>query len=325
MKVLITGGAGFIGSNFVHYLLDKYSYRILILDNLTYAGNLDNLSDIRNKIVFIKGDICDKRAVAEAMPGCDAVVNFAAETHVDRSITEAGVFVKTDVLGTYTLLEEARKNGVKKFIHISTDEVYGSIEKGSFTEESPLAPNSPYSASKAGSDLLCRSFYITYGFPVIVTRSSNNFGPFQHPEKFMPTVILNAMLGKKIPVYGDGRNVRDWIYVADNCEAIDAVMQNGISGEIYNIGGGSEKQNIDTCRMILKELGKGANSRLSGREELINFVKDRPGHDRRYSISSEKIKKLGWAPRTSFGEGLVKTVKWYADNKKWWSKVLAES
>jgi len=316
MKILVTGGAGFIGSNFVHYILSKYSNKILILDNLTYAGNLDNLSDIIHNIIFIKGDICDRKAVAEAMAGCGTVINFAAETHVDRSITDAGVFVKTDVLGTYTLLEEAKKRGVKKFIQISTDEVYGSTEKGSFTEESPLAPNSPYSASKASSDMLCRSYCITYGFPVIITRSSNNFGPFQHPEKFMPTVILNAMQDKKIPVYGDGRNVRDWIYVADNCEAIDAVMQKGVPGEIYNIGGGNEKKNIDTCRMILKELGRG--------EELINFVKDRPGHDRRYSIDSEKVRKLGWAPRTSFREGLAKTVKWYADNKRWWSKILTK-
>lgn len=315
MRVLVTGGAGFIGSNFVHYLLDKYSYRIIILDKLTYAGNPDNIRDIKKRTEFIKGDICDRKAVAKAMAGCDAVVNFAAESHVDRSIRDGGIFVKTDVLGTYTLLEEAKKQGVKKFLHVSTDEVYGSIDEGSFTEESPLAPNSPYSASKAGADVLCRSYYITYKFPVVITRSSNNYGPFQHPEKFMPTVIINAIKGNKIPVYGDGMNVRDWIFVIDNCEAIDAVLHEGEPGGIYNIGGNNEKQNIDACRMILKALGKS--------EDLISFVADRPGHDRRYSISSEKAKSLGWFPKTNFEDGISRTVKWYAENREWWEKILA--
>jgi len=314
MRILVTGGAGFIGSNFVHYLIDKYPYKIIVLDKLTYAGNLDNLSDIRKGIIFIKGDICDRKVVSRAMRGCDIVLNFAAETHVDRSIIDAGVFVRTDILGTYTLLEEAKKQGIKRFIQISTDEVYGSIEIGSFTEESPLLPNSPYAASKAGADLLCRSYFKTYNFPVLITRSSNNYGPYQHPEKFIPVVILNALENKPIPVYGDGRNVRDWIYVEDNCQAIDIVMQKGEPGEIYNIGGGNERKNIETCKLILREIGKG--------EELISFVKDRPGHDRRYSVSSDKIKKLGWQPRTSFEEGLSKTIKWYIENRKWWEKIL---
>jgi len=314
MRILVTGGAGFIGSNFVHYLIDKYPYKIIVLDKLTYAGNLDNLSDIRKGIIFIKGDICDRKVVSRAMRGCDIVLNFAAETHVDRSIIDAGVFVRTDILGTYTLLEEAKKQGIKRFIQISTDEVYGSIEIGSFTEESPLLPNSPYAASKAGADLLCRSYFKTYNFPVLITRSSNNYGPYQHPEKFIPVVILNALENKPIPVYGDGRNVRDWIYVEDNCQAIDIVMQKGEPGEIYNIGGGNERKNIETCKLILREIGKG--------EELISFVKDRPGHDRRYSVSSDKIKKLGWEPRTSFEEGLSKTIKWYIENRKWWKKIL---
>ena len=335
MRILITGGAGFIGSNFVHYLLEKYPYyeaglkscdtlglkscdtlglkscatfKIIVLDKLTYAGNLNNLKDIRSKITFIKGDICNKKIVERAMKDCDIVINFAAESHVDRSIIDAGIFVKTDVLGTYTLLEQARKQGIEKFVQISTDECYGSIEQDSFTEESPLKPNSPYSASKTSADLLCRSYFVTYKLPIVITRSSNNYGPYQFPEKFIPTVILNAIRNKSIPVYGDGKNVRDWIYVQDNCEGIDLVIQKGKVGEVYNIGGENEWHNIDVCSFILRELGKS--------KELITFVKDRPGHDRRYSLVCDKVKNLGWKHRTNFEKGLRKTIRWYVENKK---------
>jgi len=310
MKILVTGGAGFIGCNFVHYMLEKYpNEEIVVLDKLTYAGRLENLQDVMDKITFIKGDICDREDV-EKVKECDAIFNFAAETHVDRSIIDAGVFVKTDVLGTYNLLEYARRNDIEKYIQISTDEVYGSIEKGSFKEEDILDSSSPYSASKAGADLLVKAYYKTYGLPVLITRSSNNFGPFQYPEKLIPVLILNALHDKPLPIYGDGLNVRDWIYVLDNCEAIDLVSRKGGIGETYNIGAGNEKMNIEIANLILEKLNKT--------KSLIKFVEDRPGHDLRYSLNTEKINKLGWKPKTSFEEGMKETVKWYVKNEWWW-------
>ena len=319
MRVLVTGGAGFIGSNFIRYVLAKHSdWEVVNFDKLTYAGNLENLEDIANdpRYSFVKGDICDQRSVEETVARLDAsgmVVNFAAETHVDRSILSAGSFVQTDVYGTFVLLEAMKKFKISRYLHVSTDEVYGSIEKGSFTEESPLHPNSPYAASKAGGDLLVRAYHETYGLPVIITRSSNNYGPFHYPEKIIPLFITNALEGKKLPLYGDGKNVRDWLYVEDNCEAIDLVLQKGQPGEVYNIGGGNERQNIEITKFILKEMG------LS--EDFIEPVKDRPGHDRRYSIDCSKVKKLGWQPRTNFEEGLKQTIKWYQNNQAWWKKI----
>lgn len=319
MKYLVTGGAGFIGSNFIRYLLSSYpDCEVINFDKLTYAGNLENLSDIANdhRYSFVKGDICDAKAVEKVvgwLGGSDAVVNFAAETHVDRSIVSAGSFVQTDVYGTYILLEAVKKFKIARYLHISTDEVYGSIDKGSFTEDSALSPNSPYAASKAGGDLLVRSYFKTYDLPVIITRSSNNYGPYQYPEKVIPLFITNALQKEKLPLYGDGKNVRDWLYVEDNCAAIDLVLQKGKDGEIYNIGGESERQNIEITKLILKELGKT--------EDLIEFVKDRPGHDRRYSLDCTKVKKLGWKPKTGFDDGLKRTIAWYRDNKDWWLKI----
>lgn len=315
MKILVTGGLGFIGSNFIRYMLNKYDYNIVNLDKVTYCANFENLKDVeKNKNYrFVKGDICNKKIVEELMPGCDAVINMAAETHVDRSIIDAGVFVKTDVFGTYNLLEAARKFKVKRYLQISTDEVYGSIEKGSFKETDNLKPNSPYAASKAGADMLVRSYRITYNMPVIITRSSNNFGPYQYPEKVIPLFITNLLEGKKVPLYGDGLNVRDWLYVIDNCEAIDFIMQNGKEGEVYNIGGGNEKPNIWITKFLLKALGKD--------ESYINYVKDRLGHDRRYSLDCTKIHKLGWKPRFNFERALKETIQWYKNNKWWWKKL----
>ena len=314
MKILITGGAGFIGSNFVRYLLDKYPEdEIVVLDKLTYAGRLENLQDVMDKITFIKGDICNMGDI-EKVGDCDVISNFAAETHVDRSIIEAGVFVKTDVLGTYNLIEYARKSDIEKYIQISTDEVYGSIEEGSFTENDILDPSSPYSASKAGADLLVKAYHKTYGLPVLITRSSNNFGAYQYPEKLIPVLILNALHDKTLPIYGEGKNIRDWIYVLDNCEAIDFVFQKGKIGEIYNIGAGNQKSNVEITKLILRELNKP--------ESLINFVKDRLGHDFRYSLDTTKIKELGWKPKVKFEEGIKKTVKWYVENGWWWKPLI---
>jgi dTDP-glucose 4,6-dehydratase len=308
MKMLITGGAGFIGTNFVHYIHENYDYDIVVLDKLTYAGNKDNLKDVLPEIQFIKGDIGSEEDVKNAMQDCDLVVNFAAETHVDRSITDPSIFVKTDVLGTYNLLEHVRKYDVKKYLQISTDEVYGSIENGSFSEESNIDPSSPYSASKAGGDVLVRAYYKTYDLPVLITRSSNNYGPYQYPEKLIPLFILNAIQDKKMPLYGDGMNVRDWIYVQDNCTGIDTVLNKGKFGEVYNIGGGNEKTNLDITHMILNILDKP--------ESLIEFIDDpRPGHDKRYSLDSTKTQKLGWKPEWKFEDGLKKTVAWYVENK----------
>ncbi len=319
MRLLITGGLGFIGSHFIRHILKKYpTYRITNLDKITYAGNADNLKDVeRNKnYCFVKGDICDATLVKKLVKDADAIINFAAETHVDRSIEDASSFVRTDVLGTYTLLNAAKDAGIKKFLHISTDEVYGSIEKGSFTEVSSMQPNSPYAASKAGGDMFVRAYHQTFGLPVVITRSSNNYGPFQYPEKFIPLFITNLLLGKKVPLYGDGKNVRDWLFVEDNCRAIDMAFHKGVLGEIYNIGGDCEKRNIDVVRMILKEMGKG--------EECIEQVTDRLGHDRRYSLDNSKIRKLGWKPKMDFRQGLKLTVEWYKGNEQWWRKTLGK-
>lgn len=317
MKFLITGGCGFIGSNFIKYLLKNYKKDVFIinLDKLTYAGNPKNLKDIENlpNYKFIKGDICNPEDVKKAMEDVEIVVNFAAETHVDRSILGPDSFLKTDILGVYFLLEEALKRKVKLFIQISTDEVYGEILEGSFTEESPLNPRSPYSASKAGGDRLANAYYHTYGVPVIITRASNNFGPYQYPEKLIPLFITNALEDLPLPLYGDGLQVRDWLFVEDHCIALDILIQKGKIGEVYNIGGGNEKKNIEITKMILKILGKP--------ESLIKHVKDRPGHDRRYSLNFEKIKKLGFKPRQDFEELLKYTVEWYIKNREWWEEI----
>ncbi|OGZ38686.1 MAG: dTDP-glucose 4,6-dehydratase [Candidatus Portnoybacteria bacterium RIFCSPLOWO2_01_FULL_43_11] len=317
MNLLITGGAGFIGSNFIRHILNKYpGYKIINLDKLTYAGNLSNLRDIENnpRYGFVRGDICDRKLVnflVSKRP--DAILNFAAETHVDRSILAPQDFIKTDILGTHTLLEAAKKYRTDIFIQISTDEVYGSILNGSFVEESPLRPNSPYSASKAGADLMVRAYQKTFAVPTLITRSSNNFGPFQYPEKLIPLFITNLLEDKKVPVYGDGEQVRDWVYVLDNCSGIDYVLHNGQIGEIYNISGNTEKTNLDITKIILTHLGKN--------ESYIEYVKDRPGHDRRYSLSFDKLYNLGWRPRYDFSEAMVKTIQWYKENPDWWQKI----
>ena len=316
MHLLVTGGAGFIGSNFIRHILAAHpDYRVTNLDKLTYAGNLENLEDVEDdpRYRFVKGDICDRAAVDELAPGVDVIVNFAAETHVDRSITGPEPFVKTDVFGTLMLLDAARKYNHKKYVQISTDEVYGSILEGSFTEESPLRPNSPYSASKTGADLLVRSFFVTYGLPAVITRSSNNFGPYQYPEKVIPLFVTNAFDGIPVPLYGDGLNVRDWLYVIDNCRAIDIVLHEGEPGEVYNIGGGFEIPKIELTGKILA---------LCGRDEsLIKPVPDRPGHDRRYSLECAKIRALGWEPQADFDTELAQTVDWYRNNRTWWEKL----
>jgi len=315
-SILVTGGAGFIGSNFVRYMLNKYpDYKIKVLDALTYAGNKENLIDLKenDRYLFFHGNICDPKIVRGLIQDVDAVVNFAAETHVDRSIHQAGDFIETDIKGTLVLLEAVREFNISRFLQISTDEVYGSIEKGSFLESDPLMPNSPYSASKAGADMLVRSYYVTYQTPVLITRSSNNYGPYQYPEKLIPLFITNAIDNLSLPLYGDGKNVRDWLYVLDNCEAIDLVLHKGEIGEIYNIGAGNEEENLTITTGILNLLGKSG--------DLITYVKDRPGHDRRYSISIDKLKKLGWEPRTKFLEGMEETVNWYANNESWWRKI----
>ncbi len=350
MKLLITGGAGFIGSNFVKHILKKYShYKVLVLDKLTYAGNLDNLKELLNSenlflergykteyphqiiedldslssilrsqlevnpLLFIQGDVCDSKLMEKIVSQVDIVLNFAAQSHVDRSIIEAGSFVSTDVYGVYVLLEAARKHSVRRFIQIGTDEAYGSIEEGSFKETDPLMPNSPYAASKAAADLLVRSYYITYRIPAIITRSSNNFGPYQYPEKLIPLFITNAIQDKNLPLYGDGMNVRDWLYVFDNCRAIDLVLHKGKAGEVYNIGADNERVNIEVTRLILKLLNKPAS--------LIELVKDRLGHDRRYALDSSKIKGLGWQASYDFDQAIKETVRWYQSNKKWWQKI----
>jgi dTDP-glucose 4,6-dehydratase len=315
MKILITGGAGFIGSNFVHYMLKKHrDYEIVVLDKLTYAGRKENLQNIWDKITFIKGDITKKEDVEKTIKDCNCIVNFAAETHVDRSILNAGTFVLTDVLGAYNLLEAARKFNISKFEQIGTDEVYGHIREGSFKESDRINPRNPYSASKASADLLCQAYSETYELPVIITRSSNNYGPYQHPEKLIPKTIIYALLNKPIPVYGTGENIRDWLYVEDNCEAIDLVLQKGKPGELYNIAANQELKNIQVVKTILKLTNKP--------ESLIKFVKDRPGHDLRYSLNTEKIRELGWEPKTRFKDGIKKTLEWYKQNIEWWKPII---
>jgi dTDP-glucose 4,6-dehydratase len=319
VKLLVTGGAGFIGSNFVRYILSKHTnYRVINLDKLTYAGNLDNLSDLENSsnYRFVKGDICDPELVDEILrDSLDAVIHFAAESHVDRSIDDPGTFVKTNVLGTQVLLESALRYKVQRFIQVSTDEVYGSLgEQGSFTETSPLQPNSPYSASKASADLMVRSYFETFRLPAIITRCTNNYGPYQFPEKLIPLFITNAMFDQNLPIYGDGLYVRDWIYVEDHCQALDVVLHKGEAGEIYNVGGGNEKTNLEITDLILSSLKKS--------KSLIRHVKDRPAHDRRYALDCSKIQTmLGWRPETPFEQGISQTVDWYVSHQDWWQKV----
>jgi dTDP-glucose 4,6-dehydratase len=315
MRLLVTGGAGFIGSNYVrHRLTGHPDDAVVVLDKLTYAGrreNLDGLPDER--LEFAEGDISDRDAVASAINGCDAIVNFAAESHVDRSITSPGEFITTDVFGAFVLVEAAREAGIRH-LQVSTDEVYGSIEDGSFTEDSPIDPSSPYSASKAGGDLLVLAFQRTYGADALICRSSNNYGPYQYPEKLIPLCILNALAGDPLPVYGDGLQVRNWLFVEDNCAAIDAVLERGEAGEVYNAAGPDELPNIEVVRAILELTDQDGS--------LIEYVSDRPGHDRRYSLAtSEKLRALGWEPAVRFGPGLARTVDWYRDNAQWWEPI----
>jgi len=318
MKVLITGGAGFIGSNFIHYLLSRGNeYRVVNYDKLSYAGNLANVQSVADNpnYQFLRGDVCDAALVHEAMQGCDAVVHFAAESHVDRSIYEPGPAIDTNIRGTFVLLKVARELRIPRFIHISTDEVYGDLAQGeSADEDAPLQPNSPYSASKAAADLLVRSFVRTYQFPAMITRSSNNYGPYQFPEKFLPLMISNALEDKPLPMYGDGQQERDWLHVEDSCRAIKMLMERGDAGEIYNIGSGTPRRNLVMARQLLKILNKP--------DSLIQYVADRPGHDRRYALNCSKIaEELGWEPRIPLQDGLRKTVDWYRRNAEWLAAV----
>lgn len=318
--LLVTGGAGFIGSNFIHFILEKYpDCRVINLDKLTYAGNPDNLRDLEDnpRYKFVHGDIRDKDVAGDVFKKVQGVVHFAAETHVDRSIMDAGEFVLTDVFGTFILLETLKRSDVEFFVHVSTDEVYGSIDKGFFSEGDPLNPSSPYSASKAGADRLAFSYFVTYRTPVLIVRPSNNYGPCQYPEKFIPLFVTNAMEDRTLPLYGKGTNVRDWLYVLDNCRAIDIVMRRGEMGEVYNIGADNEVKNIDVAEAIVGLLGKP--------KDLIKCVEDRLGHDRRYALNCRKIRALGWKPETDFKEGLRETVRWYQDNVEWWTKIKGKS
>jgi dTDP-glucose 4,6-dehydratase len=318
MKLVVTGGAGFIGSNFIRYILARHPrYTIRDLDKLTYSGNLHTLRDVQKnkRHTFVRGDIGDRRKVQEVLKGVDAVVHFAAESHVDRSILDSTAFVKTNVLGTQCLLDAARHVGVKRFVLVSTDEVYGSAPSGEkFSEASIIAPNSPYAASKAGADLLARAYFRTYRFPVIITRCTNNYGPYQYPEKFVPLIISRAVKGENIPVYGDGLQIRDWIHVMDHCSGLDAALHQGRDGEIYNLGAGNEWTNLEIARHILQLVGKP--------DSLLTYVQDRPGHDRRYALSSDKAEKeLCWAPQITLEDGLKQTVDWYLSNDEWIKKV----
>ncbi len=319
-NILVTGGAGFIGSNFVRYMLEKYpDYRIVVYDKLTYAGRLENLQDVaerfRGRYTFVQGDICDASQVNAVMKEhrIDAVVNFAAESHVDRSLMEPGSFIQTDVYGTYVLLEAAKEHGVERYHQVSTDEVYGEILEGRATETYPLHTRSPYSASKAGGDLMCLAYYHSFDLPVTITRGSNNIGPYQYPEKVVPLFITNAIDDIPLPLYGDGSQMRDYQYVLDHCEGIDVVLHKGKPGEIYNLGTGVETRNIDMARMILDLLGKP--------HSLIQPVRDRPGHDRRYALDIRKVQALGWRSRHTFEEALEKTVRWYVENEWWWRPI----
>jgi len=317
-RILVTGGCGFIGSNFVRHILAQGKCdKIINLDLLTYAGNLENLAGIEDdpRYEFVRGDICDFALAAKLMKNADAIVNFAAESHVDRSILDSGEFIRTNITGTQTLLDAARKAEIERFVQISTDEVYGSLgAEGCFTEETPLAPNSPYSASKASADMLVRSYHHTYGLPAIITRSSNNYGPYQFPEKLIPLFITNLLADKPVPIYGKGLNVRDWVFVEDHYSAIACVLEKGRPGEVYNIGAGNEQSNIEITRLLLAELGKD--------ESLIEYVRDRPGHDLRYAIDSSKIQsELGWAPEHEFAEAMRLTINWYREHTEWWRRI----
>jgi dTDP-glucose 4,6-dehydratase len=321
-KILVTGGAGFIGGNFVQYMLDKYpQYDIYNLDLLTYAGDLTKHTHIetQDNYFFVKADIADRETILALFnkDKFDYVIHFAAESHVDRSITDPGIFVRTNVLGTQVLLDASRAFGVTKFVHVSTDEVYGELDfdpNTFFTEETPLQPNSPYSASKASSDLLVRAYYETYGLPVNITRCSNNYGPYHFPEKLIPLTISRVLNDQKVPVYGDGKNIRDWLHVIDHCAAIDLVMHEGFNGEVYNVGGHNERTNLEVVKTIIKTLGKS--------EALIDFVKDRLGHDKRYAIDPRKLENLGWIPTYTFETGIAQTIQWYLDNKGWWEQII---
>ena len=319
MKLLVTGGAGFIGSCFIRHVLAKHKdYEIINLDKLTYAGNIENLDDIKNdpRYQFVKGDIVDKNLAMELTSSVDVVVNFAAESHVDRSIEGPEIFIETNVKGTLNLLQASLKNKVKRYLQVSTDEVYGTLGKtGYFYETTPLAPNSPYSASKASADMLVRAYFETYKMPNLITRCSNNYGPYQYPEKLIPFFISKLLKGEKVPVYGDGLNVRDWLYVYDHCEAIDTVLNKGKEGEVYNIGGHNEKTNMEITRLILDAMGKDESS--------IEYVQDRLGHDRRYAIANDKIQKeLGWEPSIKFEDGIKLTIEWYLNNQEWIQNIL---
>ena len=327
-KILVTGGAGFIGSNFVRYMLRRTKdpshtfrinsgrgTRIINLDKLTYSGNLESLQDVEKdpRYKFVKGDICNRKLVFKLVKECDGIIHFAAESHVDRSIKDSTEFIRTNVFGTQVLLDAAKEYKVRRFLQISTDECYGSIAKGSFNEGSPLRPNSPYAASKAAGDLLVRSYFVTYKLPVIIVRSCNNFGPRQFPEKIISLFITNALENKKVPLYADGKNMREWLYVLDNCDAINFIFKFGKVGEIYNVGSGNEMRNIVLTKKLLNILGKG--------KSLIKFVKDRPGHDKRYALNFGKLKCLGWRPKYNFEDALKETVLWYKENTKWWKKL----
>jgi len=324
MRVLVTGGAGFIGSNFIRYFLSSHpGHEVVNLDSLTYAGNLENLREIEGlpNYRFVRGDICNRQLLDEIE--FDSIIHFAAESHVDRSILDSGPFLQTNVIGTQNLLEAARKRKCR-MVHVSTDEVYGSTEKELFTEDSPLKPNSPYAASKASSDLLVRAYHETYGLDVLITRCSNNYGPYQFPEKLIPLVISNAIGNKPVPVYGDGLNVRDWIFVLDHCRAVDVVFQKGRAGEVYNIGGKNEQRNIDIVRKLLSAVAGQTGVSEEALLKLIKFVKDRPGHDRRYAIDPAKIEmELGWRPETGFEGGLSMTIEWYLGHREWWERIVS--
>jgi dTDP-glucose 4,6-dehydratase len=312
VKLFVTGGAGFIGSNYVHHVLASTDDEVTVFDALTYAGNLENLQDLEGdpRLTFVQGNICDREAVAAAMPGHDAVVHFAAESHVDRSLLDPDVFVRTNCDGTNVLCDLASQIGVERFVHISTDEVYGSIEEGSFSETDPLHPRSPYSAAKAGSDLIAMAYHETYELPVVITRSSNQFGPYQFPEKLIPFFVTTLLEGGKVPLYGDGLNVRDWLFVEDNCRGVDLVLRQGQVGEVYNIGAGNERTNREITDTILAALGKDESS--------VEYVEDRKGHDRRYSIAVTKTADLGWSPQHTFEDAIDATIRWYLDHEWWW-------
>src|SRR3989338_3660657 len=317
MSILITGGAGFIGSHFALRMVNQGKH-VVVLDKLTYAGNIENLNEItgdENKFKYFKGDICNQELVGHifSSEGVDVVINFAAETHVDRSIMSAGTFIDTDIKGVFVLLEASKRHGIKKFIQVSTDEVYGTVYHDAFKETDTLNPSNPYSASKTGGDRLAYAYWVTYKLPIIITRASNNYGDYQHPEKFIPLFITNALEDKKLPLYGDGKQARDWIHVDDHCEAIDFLMTHGENGEVYNIGGGNERSNVDTAYFILDELKKPGT--------LIEHVRDREGHDRRYALDCTKLMSLGWKPKIRFENGLKNTVKWYINNQSWWKRI----